>query len=149
MLEFTRWSYAEDRRLLEFAASSKSLEEIALLMKRSPAAIHGYGPQSPCGFCNGPTSAEYQGDLLVELIDYLRDKRITRIEAQPEAEEAWRKLIADFWVSTLFPRAKSWYQGANVPGKVVESLNFPLGLPTYIAKFKESAANGYSGFKLN
>jgi hypothetical protein len=32
---------------------------------------------------------------------------------------------------------------------VVESLNFPLGLPTYVAKFKESAANGYSGFKLN
>ena len=35
-----RWSYAEDRRLLEFAASSKSLEEIALLMKRSPAAVY-------------------------------------------------------------------------------------------------------------
>ncbi len=35
------------------------------------------------------------------------------------------------------------------PGRTVESLNFPLGLPTYIAKFKESAANGYSGFKLN
>lgn len=114
-----------------------------------PNLLFGYGPQSPCGFCNGPTSAEYQGDLLLELMDYLREKKITRIEAEPEYEDSWRKLIADFWASTLFPRAKSWYQGANIPGKVVESLNFPLGLPTYLTKFKESAQNGYSGFRLN
>ena len=114
-----------------------------------PNLLFGYGPQSPCGFCNGPTSAEYQGDLLIDLIKYLRDNKITRIEAVPQAQEEWRKLIADFWATTLFPRAKSWYQGVNIPGKPVESLNFPLGLPTYISKFKESAANGYSGFKLN
>ena len=34
------WSYAEDRRLLELAKSSKSPEEIAHLMNRSPAAIY-------------------------------------------------------------------------------------------------------------
>ena len=114
-----------------------------------PNLLFGYGPQSPCGFCNGPTSAEYQGDLLIELMTHLRDKKVTRIEALPAAQEEWRKLIADFWAGTLFPKAKSWYQGVNIPGKPVESLNFPLGLPTYLAKFKESAANGYSGFKLN
>jgi cation diffusion facilitator CzcD-associated flavoprotein CzcO len=114
-----------------------------------PNLLFGYGPQSPCAFCNGPTSAEHQGDLLVELMDYLRENQITRIEAKPEYEEAWRKLIADFWASSLFPRANSWYQAANVPGKLVESLNFPLGLPAYLEKFKESAENGYAGFKLN
>lgn len=82
-------------------------------------------------------------------MNHLRDNGITRIEAEPAAQEAWRKLIADFWDSSLFPRAKSWYQGNNIPGKKVESLNFPLGLPTYIAKFKESAANGYAGFALS
>jgi hypothetical protein len=35
-----RWSYAGDRRLLEFAKSSKSPEEIARLMNRSPAAVY-------------------------------------------------------------------------------------------------------------
>jgi cyclohexanone monooxygenase len=114
-----------------------------------PNLLFGYGPQSPCGFCNGPSSAEYQGDLLVELMTYLRDHHVTRIEAQPEAQETWRKLIADFWHMTLFPRAKSWYTGSNIPGKPVESLNFPLGLPTYIAKFKESASQGYAGFTLS
>lgn len=113
-----------------------------------PNLLFGYGPQSPCGFCNGPSSAEYQGDVLLSLMDYMRDNNITRIEAEPRAQEAWRTLIADFWEQTLFPLASSWYTGVNVPGKVVESLNFPLGLPTYLAKVKESADNGYAGFKL-
>ena len=34
------WSYAEGRRLLELAKSSKSPEEIARLMNRSPAAVY-------------------------------------------------------------------------------------------------------------
>ncbi len=34
------WSYAEDRRLLEFAKSTKSPEEIARLMSRAPAAVY-------------------------------------------------------------------------------------------------------------
>jgi hypothetical protein len=34
------WSYAEDRRLLKLAKSSKSPEEIARLMSRSPAAVY-------------------------------------------------------------------------------------------------------------
>ena len=38
-LKQARWS-AEDRRLLELAAASKSVEEVAHLMRRSPAAIY-------------------------------------------------------------------------------------------------------------
>jgi hypothetical protein len=33
------WSYAEDRRVLELAAHSKSLEQIANLMNRTPKGI--------------------------------------------------------------------------------------------------------------
>jgi hypothetical protein len=38
-LKLARWSYAEDRRVLEVAAQSKSPEEIANLISRSPEAI--------------------------------------------------------------------------------------------------------------
>lgn len=113
-----------------------------------PNLFFGYGPQSPCAFCNGPSSAEYQGELVVETLTYMRDKGLSRIEALPAAQEAWRTLIADFWASSLFPTAQSWYTGANIPGKHIESLNFPMGLPTYIQKYKESAENGYEGFAL-
>jgi hypothetical protein len=35
-----RWSFAEDRRLLELAANARSSEEIANLMSRPPETIH-------------------------------------------------------------------------------------------------------------
>jgi hypothetical protein len=35
----TRWSYKEDRHLLELAGSSKSPEEISSLIGRSPEAV--------------------------------------------------------------------------------------------------------------
>jgi hypothetical protein len=35
----TRWSYAEDRRLIQLAASSNSLEAIADEMSRSPKRV--------------------------------------------------------------------------------------------------------------
>ncbi len=39
-LKQARWCYAEDRRLLDLAKSSKSPEEIVRLMSRSPAAVY-------------------------------------------------------------------------------------------------------------
>jgi hypothetical protein len=35
----THWSYAEDRRLIELAALSQSLEEIAGELKRNPKRV--------------------------------------------------------------------------------------------------------------
>jgi IS30 family transposase len=33
------WSFADDRHLMQFAASSKSLEEVAKQMNRDPATV--------------------------------------------------------------------------------------------------------------
>ena len=95
-----------------------------------------------------PDQRRVQGDLLLELIDYLRDKKISRIEAHQSSgglARADRRHLGD----RIVPACQVLVPGHERAGKVVESLNFPLGLPTYVAKFKESAANGYSGFKLN
>ena len=51
--------------------------------------------------------------------------------------------------ATLFPRANSWYLGANIPGKPREILAFAGGLPAYMAKFRESAERGYEGFAVS
>ncbi len=108
-----------------------------------------YGPQSPSGFCNGPSAAEIQGDLIVQMLKDLRDRGITRIEATPAAEESWRQHNIETAAHTLFPLADSWYMGANIPGKPKEILNYPGGLPTYVQKFRESAERNYEGFTLS
>lgn len=114
-----------------------------------PNLLYIYGPQSPSGFCNGPTCAEVQGDWVVELFSYLADHGITRLEATAEAESAWREQVHAIAAGTLFPRADSWYMGANIPGKTREMLNWPGGLQTYLAACDAAADDGYAGFTLD
>jgi cation diffusion facilitator CzcD-associated flavoprotein CzcO len=114
-----------------------------------PNLLFVYGPQSPNGFCNGPTCAEVQGDWIVRLLDHLRQRNYTRVEATVAAEEAWRAQVLELADATLFPRADSWYLGANIPGKPREMLSFTGGLPAYLAKCRESAERGYEGFALS
>lgn len=106
-----------------------------------------YGPQSPTAFCNGPTCAEVQGDWVIECLNYMRDRRLTRIEATEEAAEKWAAYLAEIGEGTLLPKADSWYMGANIPGKRRELLYHPI-VPDYVEKCMESAANGYEGFAL-
>ncbi|MGQ0503419.1 MAG: flavin-containing monooxygenase [Panacagrimonas sp.] len=113
-----------------------------------PNLLFVYGPHSPSGFLNGPSAAEYQGDVIIELLKYLREKGYTRFESKAEADEEWSQHISDLIGMTLFPLANSWYMGANIPGKKRESLNYPGGLPLYLEKCKASAEKGYEGFVL-
>lgn len=113
-----------------------------------PNLLFVYGPHSPSGFLNGPSAAEYQGDVIIELLKYLREKGYTRFESKAEADEEWSQHISDLIGMTLFPLANSWYMGANIPGKKRESLNYPGGLPLYLEKCKASADKGYEGFVL-
>jgi cation diffusion facilitator CzcD-associated flavoprotein CzcO len=114
-----------------------------------PNLLFVYGPQSPNGFCNGPTCAEVQGGWIARLLDHLRQRNYTRVEATVAAEEAWRTQVLALAEATLFPRADSWYLGANIPGKPREMLSFTGGLPAYLAKCRESAERGYEGFALS
>ena len=114
-----------------------------------PNLLFVYGPQSPNAFCNGPTCAELQGDWIARLLDHLRQRNYTRVEATVSAEEAWRTQVLELADATLFPRADSWYLGANIPGKPREILAFAGGLPAYMAKVRESAERGYEGFAVS
>jgi cation diffusion facilitator CzcD-associated flavoprotein CzcO len=128
--------------------SSGSRAHLGTASANFPNLLYVYGPQSPSAFCNGPTCAELQGDFIVECIEHMRRNKLRRIEATQEAEEAWRDHVAELVDATLFPRAQSWYMGANIPGKKREMLAYPGGLPVYLQKCKESVDAGYAGFVL-
>jgi cation diffusion facilitator CzcD-associated flavoprotein CzcO len=114
-----------------------------------PNLLFVYGPQSPNAFVNGPTCAELQGDWIVQLLDHLRQRNFVRFEATVTAEEAWRAHVHAIADGTLFPRADSWYFGANIPGKPREMLAFVGGFATYMSECNESAARGYEGFVMS
>ena len=50
--------------------------------------------------------------------------------------------------ASLYPRAKSWYMGANIPGKPRVLLPYVGGAGTYREICDAVAARGYDGFLL-
>ena len=105
-----------------------------------------YGAQGPTAFSNGPTCVEVQGDWIIDSIRKMRDEDIKSIEATKEAEEEWRQKVTELSDATLFPGTRSWYMGANIPGKPREQLNYAGGFPLYNRELRESLDNGFKGF---
>jgi cyclohexanone monooxygenase len=103
------------------------------------------GPGSPSVLTNMVVSIEQHVNWIADCLQYLGDNGYRRIEATPEAQEAWVvyvNAVADF---TLFPSCNSWYLGANVPDK--PRVFMPLvGFPPYAEKCDDVAAKGYEGF---
>jgi cyclohexanone monooxygenase len=83
-----------------------------------------------------------------DCISYMREKGLTRIEATPQAEDAWREYVAEAGAKLLRTKANSWFVGANIPGKARFLLGSPDSAPVMRAKRAEVAAQGYAGFRL-
>jgi hypothetical protein len=97
---------------------------IGIAMAHFPNMFFLYGPQAPTAFCNSPSCVQLQADWVESTIKDLTAKGIKEIVAKVEAEDEWRKRNQEEWDKTLFPLARSWYQGANIPGRKVEPLNW-------------------------
>jgi acetyl esterase/lipase len=85
---------------------------------------------------------EWIGACLV----HMRDERLTTIEPTPAAEAGWVKHVNEFGDITLYPRANSWYMGANVPGKPRVFLPYVGGVDRYRKVCEEVVRRGYLGF---
>jgi cyclohexanone monooxygenase len=77
---------------------------------------------------------------------HMREHGLTRIEADGETQEAWVAHVRRVADKTLFPRAASWYMGANVPGK--PRVFMPYIGSGYRKKCQDVADAGYEGFHL-
>jgi cyclohexanone monooxygenase len=105
------------------------------------------GPGSPSVISNMMASIEQHVDWIADCIGHMRARGLSRISAEPAAQEAWTQHVNEVADRSLFPRANSWYVGANIPGK-------PRVFMAYIgAGYRErcdrAAAAGYEGFALS
>ncbi|MFO1091336.1 MAG: NAD(P)/FAD-dependent oxidoreductase [Hyphomicrobiales bacterium] len=106
------------------------------------------GPQSPTILSNVIVSIEQHVEWVADLMAHARQRGVTRIEAEAEAEVAWNAKCEALAAATFYPEAKSWYMGANVPGKPRKMLAFVGGVGTYRDLCREIATQGYQGFRL-
>ncbi len=106
------------------------------------------GPQSPSVLSNMMVSIEQHVDWMANCIAHMEAAGLAAIEASHEAQEAWIEHSTEVAYSTLYPKAASWYMGANIPGKPRVFLPYIGGVGRYREKCNEIAAAGYEGFQL-
>ena len=92
--------------------------------------------------------AESHVDWIAEAIGYLDAHEYVGIEATPEAVQNWLAELNQRAATTLFPKANSWYLGANVPDKPRVFMLFIGGFAVYLDICNEVANAGYKGFDL-
>jgi cyclohexanone monooxygenase len=106
------------------------------------------GPQSPGVKSRMILSCEQHVDWIAGLIGHMKANGLRVAEPERMAEDAWvehNNQVAD---ATLYPRATSWYMGANIPGKPRIFMPYVGGVAGYKRKCDEIAAKGYEGFSL-
>jgi cyclohexanone monooxygenase len=107
------------------------------------------GPGSPSVLSNMIVSIEQHVDWIADCMTHLRARGLRAIEATAEAEEAWVAHVNEVGHLTLYPRANSWYMGANVPGKPRVFMPYIGGVGAYRQTCDEVAARQYEGFTLS
>ena len=98
------------------------------------------GPGSPSVLTQMIVSIEQHVEWLAKCLSYLRQHDFDSIEPTVEAEDAWVNHINEIASKTLFTTTKSWYTGANIPGKPRTFMPYVGGIVTYRQKCENVAA---------
>ena len=124
------------------------LTYLGLMVNGFPNMFLITGPGSPSVKSQMIHSIEQHADWISDCIEYMRENCITAIEPEAEAEMRWVLHVNEVADGTLYPRANSWYVGANIPGKPRVFMPYVAGTSVYREKCDRIAAAGYEGFKL-
>jgi cation diffusion facilitator CzcD-associated flavoprotein CzcO/acetyl esterase/lipase len=104
------------------------------------------GPGSPSVLSNMAVSIEQHVEWVGECLARMRERRLDTIEPTPAAEAGWEQHVQDCADITVFPRARSWYMGSNIPGKPQVFLPYIGGVGRYRSICDEVARRDYLGF---
>jgi cyclohexanone monooxygenase len=121
---------------------------LGLCVAGFPNLIMITGPGSPSVLSNMLISIEQHVEWVSDCIAHMREHGLTRLEADLDAENRWVDHVNEVANATLFPKAGSWYMGANVPGKPRVFMPYAAGVGAYREICDQVTANGYEGFSI-
>lgn len=121
---------------------------LGLMIEGFPNLFTVTGPGSPSVLSNVVVSIEQHVEWIRDCIRHLRAHGAEVIEATREAEEKWVAHVNEVANTTLFPKANSWYVGANIPGKPRVFMPYVGGVGTYRKICEEVVEKGYEGFRI-
>ena len=106
------------------------------------------GPGSPSILSNVVVSIEQHVNLIADFLTQMRANGHNRIEALPQAEDDWARHVDELANSSLMPQAKSWYTGANIPGKPRVFMPYMGGVGEFRKICDKMVQEGYRGFAM-
>ncbi len=106
------------------------------------------GPGSPSVLVTMPTAIEQHVEWIEGCISWAANREIDQIEARHDAAMEWTAHVQEIANMTLFPKAGSWYMGANIPGKPRFFLPYIGGFDVYHDRCDEESTGGYTGFEV-
>ncbi len=121
---------------------------LGLMVEGFPNMFIVAGAGSPSVKSNMVVAIELHIQWIANCLTYIGERGVATIEPQAEAEEKWVRHVNEVADGTLFPKADSWYMGANIPGKPRVFMPYIGGIPAYIKACDEIVADNYRGFDL-
>jgi len=119
---------------------------LGLMMAGFPNLFVVTGPGSPSILTNVVVAIEQHVEWIAHCIANMDERGLMRIEPDENAETEWITHVNEVASRTLFPRTRSWYMGANIPGKPRVFLPFVGGFDNYTRICEDVAADNYRGF---
>lgn len=107
------------------------------------------GPQSGSGSTNFPRGIEEICDWVTALIVEAAEQGATRVQARPDAEQAWQEHVREQAQKVLMSKTKSWATGYTATRRPEQprQMLYLGGMLRYRRKLDEQAQSGYPGFE--
>jgi cation diffusion facilitator CzcD-associated flavoprotein CzcO len=124
---------------------------LGLQVEGFPNMLTIVGPHNAATFCNLPRCIEQNVEWVSDLLCYMRERGLTRVEAIASAEATWTAHVLETAARLLLMEVDSWMTGVNknVAGRQKRTfMAYAGGAPKYRQKCNEVAASGYEGFVL-
>jgi cyclohexanone monooxygenase len=119
---------------------------LGLMSADFPNLFNVAGPGSTASLSSAIPCDEHQIDVVMRLIARALQSEAGTVEPTHAAQSAWTARIQDIAAKTLIHQSKSWYIGANVPGKPRVALLDLEGFDAYIAVCDGIVERDFEGF---
>jgi cyclohexanone monooxygenase len=122
---------------------------LGLLIAGFPNLFMITGPGSPSVLSNMMVSIEQHVDFICDCLAYMQGQGHSRFDTSLDKEDEWGTHVNAVANATLFPKAGSWYMGANIPGKPRMFMPYAGGVGAYREICDAVARDGYRGFSFS
>ena len=106
------------------------------------------GAGSPSVLVNMIVGIEHHVEWISDCLEHLRRLGRDTIEPTRDAEDGWVEHVNEAASRTLFPKANSWFLGANIPGKPRVFMPYVAKIGIYRGECQAVADDDYTGFTL-